>query len=293
MKPILIALTAGLLVAGVSTAADRTLATLPGGVAITTADLAAEIGRLPPPAQAIAATRPAEVARLTQNIALRRELARRAEAEALDRDPKIIEALRAARERILAEAMLDRAEGAPPLPAVLERLARNEYDAAPEKFDTPEQVRASHILVSSRTCDAEAKARELLARARQPGADFAALARENSDDPGSAARGGDLGSFPRGRMKREFEEAAFALKQPGDLSDVVKTDSGYHIIRLDERKPAQRQPFEAAREELVKRIAQREMRSRRQQFADQVTETIKFDREAIQEVAAGGGLKPN
>jgi peptidyl-prolyl cis-trans isomerase C len=287
------ALAVGLVLAlGAAAAADRVLATLPGRDVITTADLAAEIGRLPPPAQAIAGSRPIELVRLTQTIALRRELARRAEAGALDQEPRIAEALRVARERILADAMLDRAEGAPPPAALLESLARNEYDAAPEKFDIPEQVRASHILVSLKACDAEGKARELLARARQPGADFAALARENSDDPGTAARGGDLGFFQRGRMKREFEEAAFALKQPGDLSGVVKTEFGYHIIRLDERKLAKRQSFEAVRDELAKRIAQRELRTRRQLLADQITDTIQFDREAIQEVAAGGGLRP-
>jgi peptidyl-prolyl cis-trans isomerase C len=265
----------------------RTLVVLPG-VVVTSDDVADEVSRLPPPAQATALSRPAELARISQNIALRRELTRRGEAAGLAQDAKVAAALRAARERILSEAMLERAEGAPPEGTVLERVARNEYDAAPEKFDSPEQVRVRHILVSAKACDAEVKARDLLALAKQPGADFAALAGAHSDDPASAGRGGDLGFFARGRMKPEFETAAFALKQPGDLSDIVKTEFGYHVIRLEERKPAQRQPFEAVRADLVKRIAQREAKNRRQLLIDEISGQIQFDREAIEAMAAGG-----
>lgn len=188
-----------------------------------------------------------------------------------------------------------RAEGAAADRAALERLARNQYDAEPQKFDTPEQVRVRHILVSAKACEPEAKARELLAKARQPGTDFAALAKENSDDPGSAARGGDLGFFARGQMTAAFEKAAFALKQPGDLSEVVKTEFGYHVIRLEERKAAERQPFEAVRDNLVKGLAESESRARRQVVLDQITAAIQFDRDAIEAVAAGGsgGAKPN
>jgi peptidyl-prolyl cis-trans isomerase C len=252
-----------------------------------------DVRRLPPQGQAQVLGRPADVVRLSQNLVTRRELARRAEAEGLQDDPKVAAALRAARERVLSEAALEKAEGAPPDRATLERLARNQYDAAPKKFETPEQVHVRHILVSAKACEAEAKARDLLARAKQPGADFAALAQANSDDPGSASRGGDLGFVGRGKMVPAFEQAAFALKQPGDLSDVVKTDFGYHVIRLEERKPAALQPFDAVRDDLVKSIAQSEARARRQLVLDQIGGTIQFDLEAIEAlVASGPASKP-
>jgi peptidyl-prolyl cis-trans isomerase C len=266
--------------------ADRVVASIPGGVAVTASDLAEDALRLPAQAQAQALSRPQDVARIAQNLLIRRELARQAEAEALDKDPKVAAALRAARERVLSEAALDRAEGAPPDRQTLERLARNQYDATPEKYDTPEQVRVRHILVAARACEPEARARELLAQARQPGASFAALAKANSDDPGSAARGGDLGFFGRGKMAPAFEAAAFALQKPGDLSDVVKTQFGYHVIRLEERKPAGRQPFEAVRDELVKSVSDAEARNRRQQVVDKITANVQFDPEAIDEVVA-------
>jgi peptidyl-prolyl cis-trans isomerase C len=273
--------------------ADRVVASIPGGASVTEDDVMADVHRLPPPAQAQLLGRPPELARFSQNLLTRRELARRAEAQGLLNDPKVAAALRAAQERVLSEAALDRAAGEPPDRATLERLARNQYDADPKKFDTPEQVRVRHVLISAKACEAEAKAREILAKASQPGADFAALAKANSDDPGSASRGGDLGFVARGRMVPAFEAAAFALKQPGDLSDVVKTDFGFHVIRLEERKPAERKPFEAVRDDLVKSIAQSEERSRRQVLLDQIGGSIQFNREAIDAMVAGGAPKPN
>jgi peptidyl-prolyl cis-trans isomerase C len=260
------------------------VASIPGGAAITASDVREDMLRLPPQAQLHA--HPLDVVQIAQNLVVRRELARQAEAEGLERDPKVAAALRAARERILSEAMLARAEAAPPDRQTLERLARNQYDATPEKFDTPEQVRVRHILISAKACEPEQRARELLAKARQPGADFAALAKANSDDPGSAARGGDLGFFAKGKMAPAFEVAAFALQQPGDLSDVVKTEFGYHVIRLEERKPAGRRPFDAVRDELVKSVSEAEARNRRQQVVDRISAQVQFDRQAIDELVA-------
>jgi len=274
---------------------DRVVASVPGGATITADEVMAEARRLPPQAQAQTLGRPSGVAQLAQNLAFRRELARRAEAEGLQNDPKVAAALLLARERVLADAALAKVDGAAPDRAALERLARNQYDAAPEKFDTPEQVRVRHILVSAKACEPEAKARELLAQARQPGADFAALAKANSDDPGSASRGGDLGFFGRGQMTAAFETAAFALKQPGDLSDVVKTEFGFHVIRLEERKPARKQSFEEVRDNLIRTLGDNEARTRRQQATDQIMSTIQFDTAVVESLVAGRapGGKPN
>jgi peptidyl-prolyl cis-trans isomerase D len=125
-----------------------------------------------------------------------------------------------------------------------------------ERFTEPEQVRARHILVKvagDATDDIKAKARqkadELLAKVKA-GEDFAALAKKSSDDPGSAANGGDLGFFPHGQMAPEFEAAAFAL-EPGEVSDVVESPFGFHIIRVEEKKAAGTKPLEAARDEII------------------------------------------
>ncbi len=126
----------------------------------------------------------------------------------------------------------------------LERYYRRHLD----RFDIPEQVRASHVLIRM-AADAgdimrqqkRQLAEKVLAEARD-GKDFAQLARQHSDDPGSAAKGGDLGYFPRGAMVPAFEEAAFALK-PGEISDIVETPFGLHIIKSEGRIEAGIRPL--------------------------------------------------
>ena len=116
------------------------------------------------------------------------------------------------------------------------------YKANPDKFHRPEMLRARHILIKvapdatkAQRADARRKIRDLLAEARA-GRDFAELALENSDDA-TRQWGGELDPFPRGRMAPAFDKAAFALK-PGQVSGVVTTPSGFHIIKLEERFPA-------------------------------------------------------
>jgi peptidyl-prolyl cis-trans isomerase C len=265
---------------------DSIVASTPGGVTLSAAELREELSRLPAQAQAQALARATELAQVARAVALRRELARQAQADGLDKNPAVAAALREARERILAEAALARPRGEQPDPGALERLARNQYDAAPEKFTVPEQVRVRHILVSPRACEPEARARELLALARRPGADFAALAREHSDDAGSAARGGDLGLVVRGKTAPAFEQAAFALRQPGELSEVVRTDFGYHIIKLDERMPARRQSFESVRESILKGFADAELKSSRQQVIDKAIAEVELNHSALEAIVA-------
>ncbi|MEM5787264.1 MAG: peptidylprolyl isomerase [Syntrophobacteraceae bacterium] len=117
------------------------------------------------------------------------------------------------------------------------------YDKHPEIFKSPEMVRASHILVKLEekpTPEDKAKALEKIKGIQKrikDGADFAEVAKEVSDDPGSKENGGDLDFFQQGQMVPSFEKAAFALK-PSELSDVVETEYGFHLIKLTEKKEA-------------------------------------------------------
>ncbi len=129
------------------------------------------------------------------------------------------------------------------------------YEANSAQYSTPEEIRASHILLSLDDAEAGAvreRANDLLSQARG-GADFAALAREHSQDEASAAQGGDLDYFGRGRMVPEFEQAAFAL-QVGDISEVVESPFGYHIIKLTDRRPGTTRPLAEVREEIVDQL---------------------------------------
>jgi peptidyl-prolyl cis-trans isomerase D len=141
-----------------------------------------------------------------------------------------------------------------------EEQIRKFYDEHLEdRFADVEEVRARHILVSVKPdadeatkTKARAEAEDLVKQARG-GADFAELAKKHSQDPGSAAKGGDLGFFPRGRMVPAFDAAAFGL-EPGQISDVVETPFGFHVIKLEEKKPGGPRPFDVAREQIEKEL---------------------------------------
>jgi peptidyl-prolyl cis-trans isomerase D len=125
-----------------------------------------------------------------------------------------------------------------------------------QQYETPEQVRASHILLKTEGKDdatVKAKAEELLKKAKG-GADFAELAKANSEDEASAKNGGDLDYFGRGRMVPEFDQVAFAL-QPGQTSDVVKTQYGYHIIKVTDKKSATTRPLAEVRQQLSDQLS--------------------------------------
>ena len=140
--------------------------------------------------------------------------------------------------------------------AVPEDDLRKYYSENAARYTVPEERRASHILVkadkaapAAERSAAKAKAEALLAEVKKTPASFPDVARKNSDDPGSAAKGGDLDFFSRGAMVKPFEDAAFALKQ-GEISGVVESDFGYHVIELTGARGGDKKSFDAVRPEL-------------------------------------------
>lgn len=138
---------------------------------------------------------------------------------------------------------------------------RARYEGTKATYRQPEQVKAQHILVSveatatpEQDAAARAKAEEALQKAKS-GSDFAELVRQYSDEPGAAERAGDLGFFGRGQMVPEFEKAVFAM-QPGQISDLVRTNFGYHIIKVNERRAESVRTFEEVRPEIEARLAE-------------------------------------
>lgn len=150
-----------------------------------------------------------------------------------------------------------------PVPAAAdEATLRQRYEQEKNRFVEAEQRLASHILVrveegadAAAQKAAQEKAARLAAQAKAPGADFAALARANSDDTGSQAGGGDLGWVSKGMMVGPFEDALFAM-QAGQVSDPVKSDFGWHVIQLREVKSGAQETFEQARETLAREQAE-------------------------------------
>ncbi len=134
--------------------------------------------------------------------------------------------------------------------AVTEEAARAEYDAFVQQFEPQDEVRASHILVET-----EEEANQIKAEL-DGGADFAELAKEHSIDPG-AANGGDLGFFGQGMMVKPFEDAAFALANPGDVSAPVQSQFGWHIIKLEEKRQSAPPSFEQVAPQIQNQLLMR------------------------------------
>ncbi len=159
---------------------------------------------------------------------------------------------------------------------------KSHYDANIDQYSTPEQTKASHILFKTEGKDdatVKKQAEEVLAKAKS-GADFAQLATKYSEDEGSKDKGGEYDFFGRGAMVKEFEDAAFSL-QPGQISDLVKTTYGYHIIKGGEKRPASTRSFEEVRPQIEDQLrwerVQKEAERRATDLASKLKSPSDFD----------------
>lgn len=230
------ALLATLLATAPVQAQNKTLATVNGqviteaDVALAMEDLAAQYPNLPPERQ--------------RQVALDflievKVAAEKAKAEKLEESEDFKRKLAYARERILMERLLTH-EGEK---AATDTAVKAYYDEQVKQLKPVEEVRARHILVES-----EDEAKKVVTRTKG-GEDFAKVAAELSKDPGSGKEGGDLGFFTKDRMVPEFAEAAFALKA-GEISAPVKSQFGWHVIRLEERRNRPVPPFDQVKDRL-------------------------------------------
>ena len=173
----------------------------------------------------------------------------------------------------------------------------NYYNENSAQFENPEQACGQHILVKVKKDasakegheDAEAKrlAEDILARLKK-GEAFEKVAKEKSEDEGSAKSGGNLGCFPRGQMVREFEDAAFALKD-GTISDLVKSPFGYHIIKIDTKIAASKTPLEQARKQIEAQLQAAKARELASQKAASVAAAIQSG-QTLEQVATAQAL---
>jgi len=231
---------------------DDTVVLAHGKTRVTLGDIRQSVATTMPPHQL--ARFYAERKRITQhagNFFVVRKLAEEAQARELSEAERF--RVEEARMRALSQVQLDHIVAQEKQPDY-EAVAREEWQAHPEKYQGPEAVRVAHILVKPGAgrddAQALARAQEALAKAKA-GADFAALAKEYSDDPSAAGNSGDLGFFQRGQMVKPFEDAAFAMQKPGELAGPVKSDFGYHILRFEGRREAGLLPFEQVKDRLI------------------------------------------
>jgi parvulin-like peptidyl-prolyl isomerase len=247
---------------------------------LTRADYDADIQRLPAEMRVEFASDKQRLATYLTNLLVVKTLAVDARAAGLENDPVLQRRIALEVDRALADMQLRR----------LEEAAGKEFDAKAaeytakakelylidkNKFRTPEQISASQILFDfKRHTPEEALALALETRKKLiAGADFAATAKELSDDPSATSNGGEIGWFTRDRVDPSFAEAAFDMKNVGDISEPIKSRFGYHLIRFEGRKAAEVRPFEAVQPKMMADFRKRYVETQR----DARTQAIRLD----------------
>ena len=209
------------------------------GAKITSEDFQKELENLPPYLKPMAESIDGRK-ELLDTMIVRQIVLQEAAKSGIDKGKEVTDKVEDLRKRVIVEAFLKKKieDEAKISDAELKKF----YDDNSEKFKTGDQVKASHILVKS-----EKEAQDILAKLKS-GTPFEELAKKNSLDS-TAAKGGDLGWFGKGNMVPEFEKAVFGLKE-GELSGVVKTKFGYHIIKVTGKRPAGARPFAEVKEQI-------------------------------------------
>lgn len=244
-----------------------------GDARLTLADMDARMSRLPASSRPDFAHRPENLAQMMDRLLLNRQLSIQARAEGLDQDPAVRRDLELAVEEVLAVHRLNQVTEAAIATADIEQLARERYLTQPDTHKVAEQRVVQHLLIGTDQRSEEealARATELLLQARSPGSDFDAMVMEYSEDPGKSGNQGRYTMAQPGQYVPEFEAAGLALQRPGEFSEPVKTQFGYHLIRLIEVTPERRRSFEEVRDELVLQVEEQLIQAARERLVQEL-----------------------
>ena len=171
------------------------------------------------------------------------------------------------------------------------------YSANQKRFTTPEQRTASHILITkaqgakpAEEAAAKAKAEAVLAEVRKNPADFAAIAKARSQDPGSAEQGGDLGLVERGSLVKSVEDAVYGLKE-GEISGIVPSEFGYHVIKVTSIKPQTQKSLDQAKEEIAAEVKKSKLSKKYSELAELFNDSVYEQSDSLKPTADKLGLK--
>ena len=282
-----------ILVAGCASAqmsADDPVLVENGPVKVYRSDYDAELQKVPADIRPGFANNQRRISEVLTRLLVQKSLAAQPETVALARTPQTAVRIRLEAERVLAQLRLEDVEkraGADfdARRPQLESRARELYLAERHKFETPEQVSASHILIDIKKHGRdEGLQLARAARARvMAGSDFNAVAKEVSEDPSAASNAGKLGFFGRAEMDPAFAQAAFALKKPGDVSEPVLSSFGWHVIKLEDRKPAVQRSFDEVRDLVYAEMRKRYVDEQREAAIAAVRDDphVKINRDAV------------
>ena len=242
-----------LFVSGVASAADPEILARVGNKNITKADIEALISFYPANQQAIIRMDPKNEEALLNNYVTILAVAETARRQGFDKEKNMRKQIQILSDEHLAKGYVQK--NVLSKVKVTDKDVEEYYKNHPKEFEKPETVKARHILIGFKGDMTEDQKKELRKKAEdvlkkaKGGDDFAQLASEYSDDPGSKTKGGELGYFPKGNMVPEFENAAFNLK-PGEISNVIETPYGYHIIKVEDKKAGEMPAFDSIKEQV-------------------------------------------
>ena len=242
------------------------------GTRLSADEVRERIGRLPGRArQALA--EPERLEQFVENIAVSELIYTEGKRQGYESEEQIRSQLADLERRLVIQRVMQEYRGQ----TVSDEEVRAYYDSHQAEFKS-DRVHASHILVKE-----EALANEILAKLDADPASFAGLAKEHSTDRSNAGKGGDLGFFGRGRMVKEFEQAVFALQHDGDISGLVQTRFGYHVIRRDGREDGNIKGFEEASNQIRARLINELRQASTAEFITTLKSKAgyKFDREVL------------
>ena len=253
------------------------------GHTLTSGRIAQEFERLPAPSRTYLAA-PDRKRQFVENLAVNDLLYAEGAQAGYDKDPEIARQVDDLRKRLVVQRVMRKYQTPP---TITDEQVKAQYDQNPILYSTA-QVHASHILVKD-----EDTARQLLAEVKAHPEKFADLASEKSTDTISAKKGGDLGTFSPGRMVPEFDKVAFAL-HPGEISDVVKTQYGYHIIMVAERKEGEPKPFDQVKEQIRASLRNKVVQDQVQGHFDELKKSadLKVDENALARITPPAPAPP-
>lgn len=265
-----------LLLSGGSLAADapypeQTVVASRGSASVTMKDVDAALIGMPADQRANFMNSPKRIEELLERLLINQQLANEARAAKLDQDPLFQRAVQQQSDKMLTEqlAMKLRAEVSP---AIVEPLARERYDVNPDAYAIPGRATVRHILIDTKTrSDAEAKTLAETARAKAlAGEDFVKLVTEYSDDGSKRSNDGEIPDGEGEGLVPEFVAAVKQLKEKGEISPLVKTAFGYHIIKLEARYPAKSQSYDDVKERIISDLANRMRDNRVKEHIDEL-----------------------
>ena len=268
--------------------ASSTVFARQGDAVLTAAEVDAAIDRIPPNIRLPYIRNGERMNQLVASLLRAKLIVADAEEAGYDQQEVIQTRMQLAAEGELAEAWIEHVVETAPA-ADYDQLAQEYYLANPDKFQTEEMVDVSQILIGNeQRSDAEALelANRLVAELRENPSRFGEMVEEYSDDPSKKVNNGRFPGTKRGEMVKPFEDQAFSMEEVGEISDPVKTNYGYHIIRLNAKYPPKLQPFDAVKQETEEMARKKYLADYRSLYIKKlIAEPISVSEDAVEAMA--------